>query len=181
MPKQAAHDLPKLASLVQAARAGYALPLRTLSHASQLQTRSYATQEPSATVTKAVKTKAAAGKSVKKTTAAKKKPAAKKPAKKAAPKKAKKKPAPKKPARKPKKVLTEEEKEKKVISNLRKLALREPVSRRALSAYLVFVQESAKDVEKGQKVDLAATTKRWKDITPAEHEVRSFTVSPTTY
>ncbi|KAJ4986633.1 HMG box protein [Stagonosporopsis vannaccii] len=168
VPKQATHDLPKLASLVQATRASYALPLRTLSHVSQPQIRSYATKEPTTTVKKAVKAKAATGKSVKKTAAAKK-PAAKK--KKAAPKKAKKKAAPKKAARKPKKVLTDEEKEKKTINNLRKLALREPFVRKPLSAYTVFIQEAAKVTERsGPKSDLTDLTKGWKDITPAEHE-----------
>ena len=82
VPKQATHDLPKLATLVQTARSSYALPVRTLSHAAQLQVRSYATTKAATdstdTVKKAVKAKAAAGKSVKKTTAAKKAPAKKK-------------------------------------------------------------------------------------------------------
>lgn len=185
VPKQAAHDLPKLASLVQAARAGYALPLRTLSHAPQLQIRSYATKEPTTTVKKAVKAKAAAGKSVKKTTTTRKsvakKPAAKKPAKKAAPKKAKKKAAPKKPGRKPKE-LTDDQKAKKAIADLRKLALVEPVSYKALTAFQVYVQETAKGVDKTPgKHELGAFSKGWKDITPAQLEVCYFTVFITTY
>lgn len=166
VPKQATHDLPKLTALVQSARTGYALPLRILSHASQLRRRSYATKEPTDTVKKAVKTKAAAGKSVKKTTTAKT-PAAKKAAKKA-PKKA----APKKkPARKPKKVLTDEEKEKKYIDKLRQLALKEPVSRTSLSAFNVYIADTVKAREKdGQKTNLATIASGWKNVTPAEHE-----------
>ncbi|KAJ8114021.1 hypothetical protein OPT61_g3998 [Boeremia exigua] len=127
VPKQATYNLPKLATIVQTARAGYALPLRTLSHVSQLQRRSYATKDSTATVKKAVKAKAAADKPVKKTATAKKPAAKKAAAKKAAPKKVKKKAAPKKkPTKKPKKVLTDEEKEKKVITKLKALALTEP-------------------------------------------------------
>lgn len=175
VPKQVAHDLPKLASLVQAARPGCALPFRTLSYVSQLQTRSYAT-EPTTTVKQAVKTKAAAGKSVTKTTSAKK-PAAKKTAKttakKAAPKKTKKKAATKKAARKPKKVLTDEEKEKQAITKLKKLALKEPVPRRKLTAFNVYIQEKASGLSptEGNVSALASASNAWKDISPAEHEV----------
>lgn len=174
VPKQATHDLPKLASLVQTARGGYALPVRTQSHVPQLQVRSYATKEPTETVKKAVKAKAAARKSVKKTTTPK--TAA---TKKAAPKKAKKKAAPKKPVKKParkaKKVLTDEEKEKKVISRLRELALKEPIGRNQLSAFNVYLAESLKGLKKQGRAELSENASNWKNITPAEHEVLSFT------
>ncbi|KAF2632162.1 hypothetical protein BU25DRAFT_406687 [Macroventuria anomochaeta] len=164
VPKQATHDLPKLATLVHTARTGYALPLRTLSHVSQIQIRSYVTtkaaKEPTETVKKAVKAKAAAGKSVKKTTTTKK----------AAPKKAKKEAAPKKPVKKAKKVLTDEEKEKKVISRLRELALREPVSRNSLSAFNVYLAESLKGLKKQARDELGENATAWKNITPTEHE-----------
>ncbi|KAL1604566.1 hypothetical protein SLS59_003761 [Nothophoma quercina] len=170
VPKQATHDLSKLTTLVQTARSGFALPIRTLSHAAQLQVRSYATTkaatDSTGTVKKAVKTKAAAGKSVKKTTTTKKAPAKKK----AAPKKAKKKAAPKKPARKPKKVLTDEEKEKKALTQLRKLALKEPVSRNQLSAFNVYLAEKVKESDQKSTETLAAVAKTYKDITAAERE-----------
>lgn len=173
VPKQATHDLSKLTTLVQTARSGFALPIRTLSHAAQLQVRSYATTkaatDSTGTVKKAVKTKAAAGKSVKKTTTTKKAPAKKK----AAPKKAKKKAAPKKPARKPKKVLTDEEKEKRALTQLRKLALKEPVSRNQLSAFNVYLAEKVKESDQKSTETLAAVAKTYKDITAAEREVRS--------
>lgn len=167
VPKQATHDLPKLATLVQTARSGFSLPIRTLSHVSQLQTRSYATtkaaKDPAAPVKKAVKAKAAAGKKVTKTTTTKK-VAAKKP------KKAKKKAAPKKPARKPKKVLTDEEKLRAQINQLRKIALKEPVAPSQISAFNVYVAENVKG-EKGTP-SFTEITKAFKDITPAEREVR---------
>ena len=175
VPKQATHDLPKLALLVQTARSGVALPLRALSHASQLQMRSYATtkaaKEPTATVKKAVKAKAAAGKSVKKTTTTKKAVAKKTATKKAAPKKAKKKAAPKKAVRKVKKVLTPEEKEKNVISRLRTLALKEPVTRKSVTAFNVYVGENLKGSKDQAKPDLGKQATEWRNITPAEHEV----------
>ncbi|KAH6615077.1 hypothetical protein C7974DRAFT_403213 [Boeremia exigua] len=185
-PKQAAPSLPKLACLVQTARAGYALPIRTLLHASQLQVRSYATKDPAEPVKKAVKAKAAAGQSVTKTTSSKKpavkktaakkttakKTAAKKPAaKKAAPKKTKKKAVPKKPVKRAKKVLTAEEKEKALIRELKKLALREPVTRNPISAYNLFFAERVKTAHKeGGKPDFTDSTKSWAAITPAERE-----------
>ncbi|KAJ4354828.1 hypothetical protein N0V95_003513 [Ascochyta clinopodiicola] len=176
--KQATHDLPKLASLVQTARSGCTLPIRTLSHVSQLQTRSYATTKaattPTETVKKAVKAKAAAGKSVKKTTTAEKTSTTRKAASntKAAPKKAKKKAAPKKPAKKraPKKVLTPEEKEKLVIRKLKVLALKEPVSNYPVTAFNVYLSEGLKGTGTGATAALSSKASAWKDITPAEHE-----------
>ena len=169
MPKQATHDLPKLATLVQTARSGFALPIRTRSHVSQLQVRSYATTkavtDSTATVKKAVKAKAAAGESVKKTTAAKKAPTKKK----AAPKKAKKKAAPKKA----KKVLTDEEKEKAAITKLRKLTLKEPVGRNQISAFNVYLAEKLKGVTQQTNKELSELAGGWKDMSPAEHEVSS--------
>ncbi|KAF3043226.1 hypothetical protein E8E12_009383 [Didymella heteroderae] len=165
VPKQATHDLPKLATLVQTARSGFSLPTRSLAHVLQLQTRSYATakaaNDPAAPVKRAVKAKAAAGKKVTKTTTAKK-VAAKKP------KKAKKKAAPKKPAKKRKKVLTDEEKLKAQISQLRKVALKEPVSRAKVSAFNVYIAENTKST-KGHTA-LSEFSKSFKDISPAERE-----------
>lgn len=165
VPKQATHDLPKLATLVQTARSGFSLPIRTLAHVSQLQARSYATsqaaKDPAAPVKKAVKAKAAAGKKVTKTTTTKK-AAAK-------PKKAKKKAV--KPAKKPKKALTDTEKLNAQISQLRKTALKEPVSRHRLSAFHVYVSENARG-EKG-RASFTEITKSFKEITPAEREVHT--------
>ncbi|KZM22809.1 uncharacterized protein EKO05_0001477 [Ascochyta rabiei] len=176
--KQATHDLPKLASLVQTTRHGSALAIRTLSRGSQLQTRSYATTKaattPTETVKKAVKAKAAAGKSVKKTTTAKRTSTTKKAAAntKAAPKKAKKKAAPKKPATKraPKKVLTPEEKEKLVIRKLRLLALKEPVSNYPVTAFNIYISEALKGTGTGATAALSSKAATWKNVTPAEHE-----------
>ncbi|KAF3049870.1 hypothetical protein E8E11_010228 [Didymella keratinophila] len=166
VPKQATHDLPKLATLIQTARSGFSLPSRTLAHVSQLQTRSYATtkaaKDPAAPVKKAIKAKAAAGKKVTKTTTTKKVAARK-------PKKTAKKATPKKPVKKPKKVLTDEEKLKAQISQLRKTALKEPVTRHRLSAFQVYVAENAKG-EKGSTATFTEIVKAFKDITPAERE-----------
>jgi hypothetical protein len=190
VPKQAAHDLPKLASLVQTARAGVSLPIRTLPRLAQLQARSYATE----TVKKAVKAKAAAGKSVAKTTTEKKKPAAK-PAtkkkttattKKAAPKKTKKTKkkaaAPKRKAKmgRPAAVPTAEQKLTQDIANLRKVALlKGPVRRRALSAFNCYLQDnvagtggSGRSLKESQAT-LGELAAKWKTISPAEHEVFS--------
>jgi predicted lipid-binding transport protein (Tim44 family) len=190
VPKQAAHDLPKLASLVQTARAGVSLPIRTLPRLAQLQARSYATE----TVKKAVKAKAAAGKSVAKTTTEKKKPAAK-PAtkkkttattKKAAPKKTKKTKkkaaAPKRKAKmgRPAAVPTAEQKLTQDIANLRKVALlKGPVRRRALSAFNCYLRDnvagtggSGRSLKESQAT-LGELAAKWKTISPAEHEVFS--------
>lgn len=177
VPKQAAHDLPKLASLVQTARAGVSLPIRTLPRLVQLHTRSYATE----TVKKAVKAKAAAGKSVAKSTTEKKKPAAKRATKKtttkkAAPKKTKKKAAaPKKKAKtkKPVRERTDEEKLQQEITELRKLVLKGPVRRRALSAFNCYLADNGKaggTVEES-RASLARIGAQWKTISPAEREV----------
>lgn len=173
VPKQATHDLPKLASLVQTARTGVSLPIRTLSRLAQLQVRTYATE----TVKKAVKAKAAAGESVKKTTTAKK-PAAKKATKKAAPKKTKKKKAAapkkkKKTSSRPKKPQTDSEKLNKSITELRKLALRAPVARRGVSAFNVYVAENVDKNAGSASAALPSIAAAFKDITPAEREVRS--------
>lgn len=173
VPKQATHDLPKLASLVQTARAGASLPIRTLSRLTQLQVRTYATE----TVKKAVKAKAAAGKSVKKTTTAKK-PAAEKATKKATPKKTKKTKkkaaAPKKKTRsRRKKPLTDSEKLNKSIAELRKLALRAPVSRRGVTAFNVYVAENVNKSAGSTSATLPSVAATFKDIVPAEREVRS--------
>lgn len=172
VPKQANHDLPKLASIVQTARSSYSLPIRTFSLASQLQVRSYATTQaatqPTETVKKAVKAKAAAGKSVKNTTTTKEIAS-----KKVAPKKSNKKAVPKKPVKKnvPKKELTPEEKEKESIRKLRKLALKEPVSRYPVSAFNLFIADGLKGKGKGAVEELSSQSSDWKNITPAEHEV----------
>ncbi|OSS45617.1 hypothetical protein B5807_09694 [Epicoccum nigrum] len=180
VPKQAAHDLPKLASLVQTARAGVSLPIRTLPPLAQLQARSYATE----TVKKAVKAKAAAGKSVAKTTTEKKKPVAKRATKKkttatkkAAPKKTKKKAAaPKKKAKmgRPARARSDEEKLKQEITKLRKLALpKAPVPRRALSAFNCYVADNMPGTGSSLKDAQATMTElavKWKTVSPAEHE-----------
>lgn len=181
MPKQAAHDLPKLASLVQTARAGVSLPIRTLPSLAQLQARSYATE----TVKKAVKAKAAAGESVAKTTTEKKKPAAKRATKKttttttkkAAPKKAKKKKkaaAPKKKAKtkRPVRERSDDEKLQQEIADLRKLVLRGPARRRALSAFNCYLSDNMKSGgsrEESQAL-LVEVAAKWKTVSPAERE-----------
>ncbi|KAF1930776.1 uncharacterized protein M421DRAFT_3069 [Didymella exigua CBS 183.55] len=177
VPKQAAHDLPKLATLVQAARSGLSLPVRSLAHVIQLQTRSYATtkaqKDPAAPVKKAVKAKAAAGKKVTKTAVAKKAPGsqAKTTKKKAAPKKPVKKLVKKpvkKPAKKPKKVLTDEEKLKAVVRELKKVALKEPVARNRISTFNVYIAEQVKG--SAGKAALSQSAASFKDISPAERE-----------
>jgi hypothetical protein len=186
VPKQATHDLPKLASLVQTIRGARVLPIRTLSRVLQLQSsRSYATTtttastatKPTETAKKTVKAKAAAGKSVKKT-ATKKKAASKK----AAPKKAKKKAAPKKaaPKKRVKKQPTPEEKEARTITELRRIALKEPVSKNPVSAYNVYLGEHLKDAGGEPRVQLAEAVARWKNIAPAEHEVHTLPELPDT-
>ncbi|KAF1364817.1 hypothetical protein EJ07DRAFT_161798 [Lizonia empirigonia] len=166
VPKQATHDVPTLASLVQTARTSYALPLRALPCLSQLQARAYATTKtattPTAAAKKAVKAKAAAGKSVRTTTTAKKAAP-----KKAAPKKAKKKAVVKKKA---KKTLTPEKQEKATLTKLRQLALKEPFGRGNISAYNAYLAGQLKGSGSGATKRLADDAKKWLDITPAEHE-----------
>lgn len=171
VPKQAVHELPKLATVVQTARSGFSLPVRTLAHVSQLQTRSYATtkaeKEPAAAVKKAVKAKAAAGKKVTKT--ATKKAAPKKSKKKAAaPKKAANKAAaPKKAVKKARKVVTDADKQKALIKELRKVALKEPVVRSKLAAIHVYISEKTL----GGKGTLSEIASSFKTISSAEREV----------
>ena len=175
VPKQAAHDLPKLASLVQTARAGVSLPIRTLPRLVQLQTRSYATE----TVKKAVKAKAAAGKSVAKSTTGKKKPAAKRATKKkkttTATTTKKKAAAPKKKVKtkKPVRERTDEEKLQQEIAELRKLVLKGPVRRRALSAFNCYLADNgtAGGTVEESRASLARIGAQWKTISPAEREV----------
>lgn len=172
VPKQAAHDLPKLASLVQTARAGVSLPTRTLTRLPQLQARSYATE----TVKKAVKAKAAAGKSVAKTTTEKKKPVAtratkkKTTTKKAAPKKTKKTKkkaaAPKKKAKK--RPLSDDEKLRLEIMDLKKLVLKGPGHTGNVSAFNCYIADNTTGAA---AVAIAEASAKWKTVSPAEHEV----------
>jgi hypothetical protein len=156
--------------------------------------RSYATTTaattPTATVKKAVKAKAVTKAAPKKkattttarktsTTAAKapaKKPATKSVAGRAKARPAAKKAAPKKPAAKKrvKKVLTPEEKSKLKIKELRKIALREPVSPATLSSWVAFVAEKlgGKSGEEGAVSSrIRAVSAEYKALTPAELEV----------
>jgi hypothetical protein len=187
--KTTARDLPQLARFLHRtllARNASGLPAAralTRALASVLEARRcYATTTsattPTATVKKAVKAKAASKAAPRKsaTTKTGKTPAKKSAATKAKPKtkaKAKtrattKKPAPKKRVRK---VLTPEEKEKAKIAELRKIALREPVTHGAVTAYSQFVTVNLKG-----KKELATTLMRdlapkFKELTPAEREV----------
>lgn len=122
---------------------------------------------------KAVRTAAAKKPAPKKTAATAKKAAPKKkPAAKAAPKKAKK-PAAKKPAPKKrvKKVLTPEEQQKVKLRELRAKALREPVTRSALSALNAYIADKLAGVPGTKTGQLPAAMAEWKKLTPAEHEV----------
>lgn len=188
-------DLPQLARFLQrallASNASISPAARVLSLAyrdSQHDSRrSYATTtkatKPTATVKKAVK-KAAATKAPARKTAAAAKPKAKKaPAaaarktttRKAAPRKAaaKKKPGPKKaaPRKRVKKVLTPEAAEKAKKAELKKRALREPVSRGVLSAYNVFVAEQLKGTHTRDTNRIGEAGAKFKTLTAAEHEV----------
>ncbi|KAI4946012.1 hypothetical protein J4E91_007454 [Alternaria rosae] len=146
--------------------------------ASALQNRrSYATTtratKPTATVKKAVRTAAAKKPAPKKAAATAKKAAPKKkPAAKAAPKKKAKKPAAKKPAPKKrvKKVLTPEEQQKVKLRELRAKALREPVTRSALSALNAYIADKLAGVPGTKTGQLPAAMAEWKKLTPAEHE-----------
>ncbi|KAF2833063.1 hypothetical protein CC86DRAFT_399713 [Ophiobolus disseminans] len=201
--KPSARHLPQLARFLQRtllARNSSSLPaVRALSraYASALEARrSYATTKsatkPTATVTKAVKakaaakpapakratraTKTAAAKTVKKKTATKAAGRAKPTAKKAV-KKTPKKAAPKKPVRK---VLTAEQKEKAKakqdkakLSELRRTALREPVSHHALTAYVAYIGENTRgkgELPAAKSQKLVESSQKWKTLTPAEHE-----------
>lgn len=181
VPKTSTHDLPKLTHLIQRnalSRNALALPaLRAISRAYTAALadfrRSYATTtarstKPTSTVKKAVKKTAAAKKP-----APKKKAAAKKPKKKVT---AKKKKAKAKKTTKPKrarKVLTDEEKQKDLIRELRYKALREPILPRVVSAWQAFTAEAlsgkAPADQKGARLKDAAA--RFQNFTPAEKEV----------
>ncbi|KAF2869830.1 hypothetical protein BDV95DRAFT_608653 [Massariosphaeria phaeospora] len=178
--KTSTHDLARLLQRTILARNG--LVFSRVSKAALLEyRRSYATAattprtrtKPTATVKKAVK-KAAAKKPAPKKTA-KRAPAKKAPAKKPAPKKkvaAKKKTAPKKAPvkRRVRKELTDEEKEKKVVREAKKAALRAPTAR-PLSAYNVFFSEAVKASGGKAVVETAKEAgPMFKTLTPAEKE-----------
>ncbi|KAF1911909.1 hypothetical protein BDU57DRAFT_524011 [Ampelomyces quisqualis] len=195
--KTSARDLPQLARFVHGAilaRNAADLPVaRALSRAytSALQSRrSYATTtaatRPTATVKKAVKAQAASKAAPKKKAAAPSKPANKS-AKKAAVSRAKprtraaakakakpKKAAPKKPAAKKrvKKVLTDEQKLKAKLAELRKIALKAPVTPNSVTALNVFIAEHTKaSNEAGSPTSkLTAASLAYKALTPAERE-----------
>jgi hypothetical protein len=185
VPRASPHDMPQLARhlgrALAARHAGQFSTTRVFSRAYAYaldSRRSYATTtratKPNATVKKAVKASASEKTPPKKKAApATKKPAAKKPAAKT------KKPAAKKPAAKKtapkraKKVLTEEEKEKAKIRELRVKALKEPVTQRPLTAYNVFISEtiSGKGGSNDQAAKITSATQEFKNLTPAQLEV----------
>lgn len=115
---------------------------------------------------KAVKANAA------KKTTAKKATTTKKPAAKKTTAKKKKKPAAKKPAPKKrvKKELTPEEKETAKIAALKKIALKAPTNPRSLTAFNVYLSEQVS--KSGGQKKLGDSAKGYKDLTPAEVEVR---------
>lgn len=191
-PTTSAHDLPQLARSLQRsllARNALKLPAtRVISRACKAVSadarRSYATTtratKPAEAGKKAVNAKAtekaapkqkattAKGKATTKTTTkaaakpTKKKPAAKKPVKKAA----KKAPAKKRVKKEP----TPEELQAAKIRQLKKLALKEPVTSSTLQGRHVFISEALSgttDVAKG----LAEASSKWSTLTPAEMEV----------
>lgn len=190
VPNSAARNLPQLARFLQRAllarNASSQPAIRALSRAytSALQgRRSYATTaaatKPTATVKRAVKAKAAKkapskAKATSKTTKAAKKPARKTAASKAKPKPKKataKKPAPKKRV---KKVLTPEEKQKALVKELRKTALKEPVTHTAVTAYQCYIGEMTKSATKTGATassGLIEASRKFKELTPAEIEV----------
>jgi outer membrane biosynthesis protein TonB len=193
-----ARDLPQLATSLHrilVTRKASHLPLALAigrAYKSTLDARrSYATTtsatKPTATVKRAVKAQAASKAAPKRTAGATTKTAAKtttKTAKKPAPKKttkakpkpktkakkaAAKKPAPKKRV---KKVLTPEQKATARIAELRKIALREPVTAGGISAFNVYVADRFKSATEGDsKSKLTALSKSFKDLTPSEREV----------
>ncbi|KAJ4367499.1 hypothetical protein N0V83_007082 [Neocucurbitaria cava] len=181
VPRTSTHDLPQLARFLQRAllarNASKVPAIRALSraYASALDSRrSYATTtratKPTATVKKAVKTQAAKKPATKKRASpakkTKKTTKTTKTQKKAVAKKA----APKKRV---KKAPTPEQKEKAAITELRKKALKEPVSKRPLSGAIVYIGELTSrkggSVEAGRQ-RLADAAKQWKTLTPAEVE-----------
>ncbi|KAF2739878.1 hypothetical protein EJ04DRAFT_508333 [Polyplosphaeria fusca] len=176
-PKTSTHDLPQLARLLQRSTSAHnatSLPsICALSHAYNAllaqSHRSYATAaratKPTTTVKTAVKkaaatkpaTKKVAAKKPKKTVATKKRTTKRKTAKKAVAKKTK----------KPKK--TDEEKEKALIRELRRTALKDPGSPR-INTYAVYVTDKAK----GSKGNVSERGKdyatAYKNLTAAERE-----------
>ncbi|KAJ4354500.1 uncharacterized protein N0V89_006237 [Didymosphaeria variabile] len=178
LPKTSTHDLPRISQLLRTnlfARHGASQPtvgaIARAFRATILESRrAYATKsatEPTARVKREVK-KAVAKKPAKKTTTTTK-------TKKAAPKKrntaAKTKAAPKKSVRRPKKVLTAEEKEAAKIKALKKTALRSPLRPRE-NAWTVFVSEAlkgSKNLADSQGIMKEAGAK-YKNFTPAERE-----------
>lgn len=187
VPRASPHDMPYLARHL-----GRALLARNAAESStaRVLSRAYAyalcSRRSYATTTRATKSDATAKKAVKagssekappkkKAASATKKPAAKKPAAKKKTKKAAKKPAAKKkPASKRvKKPLTEAEKEKLKIRELRAKALREPCSQSPISAYNAFVAEFAagRTGDADQTLRITEATKAWKTLTPDQIEV----------
>jgi len=80
----------------------------------------------------------------------------------------------KKPATKPKrktKKLTPEEKEKLAIKELKAKALRPPVSKRAVSAWTVFLTENIKGTGADAQQVFKGTPEKFRSLTPAEREV----------
>jgi hypothetical protein len=199
-------DLPQLARFLQRAllarNASISPAVRALSHSYRASPhhsrRAYATTtkatKPTATVKKAVKAKAATKTPRKTTTAAKPKraPAAgarktttrktttkKTIAKKAAPRKAvAKKAAPKKvaPRKRVKKVLTPEQADKAKKVQLRKTALREPVTHGSISAFNVYAGEQLKGSGSADPNRMRNAAANWKSLTPAEHEVSHYSL-----
>ncbi|XP_014554617.1 hypothetical protein COCVIDRAFT_39489 [Bipolaris victoriae FI3] len=182
VPRASPHNVPQLARHLERVlvirSAAESSPARASSRA-YAYARSYATTtratKPTATVKKAVKAAASEKTPPKKKKAAPAKTTAKKPAA----KKTKKKPAAKKPAAKKaapkrvKKVLTEEEKEKAKIRELRAKALKEPVGQRPVSGYNVFVAELLKGKPRGSETQTAKitnATKEFNNLSPAQLE-----------
>ncbi|USP74223.1 hypothetical protein yc1106_01497 [Curvularia clavata] len=178
VPRASPHDMPHLARhlgrALLARNAAEPSTARAFSRAfayALYSRRSYATTtratKPTATVKKAVK--AASKTPPKKKAASATKTTAKKPAAKKAKKKATKKPAAQKRV---KKVLTEEEKEKVKIRELRAKALKEPFSQRGVTAYNVFIAEisAGKGDGKDQTTRITEATKEFKNLTPAQLE-----------
>lgn len=182
VPRASPHNVPQLARHLERVlvirSAAESSPARASSR-TYAYARAYATTtratKPTATVKKAVKA-AASEKTPPKKKAAPAKTTAKKPAAKKT-KTTKKKPAAKKPAAKKrvKKVLTEEEKEKAKIRELRAKALKEPITQRSLSAFHVFVSEFArgKPSSNNQQLEkITNATKEFKALSPAQLEVK---------
>ncbi|KAF2272596.1 uncharacterized protein EI97DRAFT_436836 [Westerdykella ornata] len=178
-PKTSTTDVAQLARLLQRSAISrnarslppaYALP-RAVNTVFAEMRRPYATAtatgsatEPTATVKKAVK-KATAKKAAPKKTATRKKAA-----KKAAPKKKKTKAAAAKKTQKPKKVLTDEEKRKKLIKELKERALRQPVSKRSVAASDMFIRDALGGSEGRTTTRIGEVWAKFRALTPAERE-----------